>query len=326
VVDLELERFKREVSLVSYAVERWGYVRDRRESGRASHVLRHPVGDDKLVVRQSEGGHWVYFSVRDERDHGTIVDFLQRRGTRSLGAVRQELRAWLGSPRPEREEWGSAPERAGVRRSAAEAFAAARVVEQCPYLQARGLRTETLSDARFAGTWRVDGRGNVLFAHTDDGGAVTGFEVKNRDFTGFAAGGSKSAWRSAVREGDRELVVAESAIDALSFRQLYPRADARYWSTAGWPSARQGEQLVRALEGLPRGGRLVLATDADAAGERLAQKLGELTRGRPDVVVERAAPSRGKDWNEVLQRVERDAIRALPAEVRALGAARGRER
>jgi hypothetical protein len=186
--------------------------------------------------------------------------------------------------------------------------------------------TARISDARFAGTWRVDGRGNVLFAHTDDGGAVTGFEVKNRGFTGFASGGSKSAWRSAVREGDRALVVAESAIDALSFHQLYPRADARYWSTAGWPSARQGEQLVRALGDLPRGGRLVLATDADAAGERLAQKLGELARGRSEVRVERAAPCGGKDWNDVLQRIERDAIRALPAAVRALGPARGRER
>jgi hypothetical protein len=61
--------------------------------------MRHPITDDKIVLRLDGDGHWTYFSVRDERDNGTIVDFLQRRGCLTLGAVRQEVRAWSGMER-----------------------------------------------------------------------------------------------------------------------------------------------------------------------------------------------------------------------------------
>jgi hypothetical protein len=184
----ELHRFKSDIHLVQYAVERYGYQRDRRESSVSSHVLRHPTNDDKIVVRKDRDGHWTYFSVRDGRDHGTVLDFVQHRGRHaSLGSVRQELRQWLGTARPE-PEYRPAPPPAAVRDrpSVAEAFASARVVETSPYLSARGLRRETLSDPRFAGTWRQDPRGNVLFVHRDEAGAAVGFEIKNRGFTGFA--------------------------------------------------------------------------------------------------------------------------------------------
>ena len=93
--DDELHRFKSDIHFLQYALERYGYQRDRRESSVASHVLRHPATDDKIVVRKDRDGHWTYFSVRDDRDHGTIVDFEQRRGRHaSLGSVRQELRQW----------------------------------------------------------------------------------------------------------------------------------------------------------------------------------------------------------------------------------------
>ena len=99
--DDELHRFKSDIHFLHYAADRYGYRRSRRESSVASHVLRHPATDDKIVVRKDRDGHWTYFSVRDDRDHGTIVDFVQRRGRHpSLGSVRKELRSWLGTARP----------------------------------------------------------------------------------------------------------------------------------------------------------------------------------------------------------------------------------
>jgi hypothetical protein len=71
--DPELDRFKRDTHLVGFAVQRYGYVRDRRESSRACHVLRHLGPNDKIVVRKSQDGHWTYFSVRDSGDNGTII-------------------------------------------------------------------------------------------------------------------------------------------------------------------------------------------------------------------------------------------------------------
>ena len=71
----------------------------RRHSGIDSLLMRHPVTNDKLVVRLDRDGHWTYFSVRDDRDNGTIVDFVLRRGTSSLAGVREELRGWAGDLR-----------------------------------------------------------------------------------------------------------------------------------------------------------------------------------------------------------------------------------
>ena len=307
--DDELHRFKSDIHFLHYAADRYGYRRERRESSVSSHVLRHPASGDKIVVRKDRDGHWTYFSVRDDRDHGTIVDFVQRRGRHlSLGSVREELRSWLGTPRPLPETL-ERPRRSmpSEPRPFAEVFEAARVASSCDYLRARGLRPQTLSGPRFAGTWRVDARGNVLFAHRDETGALTGFEVKSRGFTGFASGGKKTAWQSRAFPGDRALVVTESAIDALSYYQLYGYA-ARYVSTAGAPSSAQMELLGRLLARLAPETTVVAALDSDEAGHKLASRIEALTLRLPHLDFRRDAPAGAKDWNDVLQHVERDFI------------------
>jgi hypothetical protein len=315
--DPELDSFKRHIHLVDFACERYGYVRDRRESSRACHVLRHDKADDKIVVRQDADGHWTYFSVRDSSDSGTVIDFLQRRRSCGLREVRGELRRYLGSPHPE-AGWS-----VGLRdaprtpfpeeRSAAEAFSKASRAHNCAYLNSRGLKPETLCDPRFVDTWRVGHRGNVYFAHTDDAGLLTGFEIKNRGFTGFSAGGRKAAWQSVACPEDRALVIAESAIDALSHYQLHPRESGctRYLSTAGQPSRAQVDVLDRVFAAMPRGSTVVVAVDVDEAGRDLARYLEDLTRFHRHLVFRRDEPPHAKDWNEVLQRIEHDYIRSL---------------
>jgi len=91
--DTELDAFKREIDLRQFAFS-LGYEMDRHESWRGSTVLRR--GADKIVVKRNGNGHYVFFSVRDDRDNGSIIDFLQRRQNLSLGAVRQMLRPWIG--------------------------------------------------------------------------------------------------------------------------------------------------------------------------------------------------------------------------------------
>jgi hypothetical protein len=314
--DSELHRFKTDIHLVQYAIERYGYQRDRRESSRASHVLRHPATNDKIIVRTAPDGHWTYFSVRDERDHGTIVDFERARGRHgSLGHVRQELRQWLGTARPD-FDFGLPTARAlpPDRNAVTQAFEAAKGADNSPYLNARGIRPETLRDSRFSGTWGMDRRGNTLFVHTTESGDVTGFEIKNRGFTGFSTGGTKSAWQSAALPTDCALVVTESAIDALSYFQLHPERapTTRFVSTGGAPSAPQIVVLDRLLLQLPPSSRLVAAVDSDAAGDKLAGRIEALVRDRTQIAFERHSPAPAKDWNDVLQGVERDFIRSLP--------------
>ena len=305
--DHELHRFKTDIHLVQYAIDRYGYRPDRRESSRASQVLRHPRTDDKIIVRRDTDGHWIYFSVRDDRDNGTIVEFVKGRGgLRSFGAVCAELRNWLGSPRPE-PQWQPPAALAQDLRLVAQRFARARVSETCGYLRGRGIHRETLRDPRFAGTWRLDGRGNALFAHRDDVGELTGFEIKGGSFTGFSPGGTKSAWQSSVLETDRFLVLTESAIDALSYHQLHPNRArlSRYLSTAGTPGTRQMAMLERMFAKAARGTTIVVAVDSDDAGTKLAKRIAEHVRGLDHLGFERHSPDADKDWNDVLQRLER---------------------
>ena len=89
---VELEKFKIDINLTEFAAAR-GYTLDRRESSRNSAIMRHPDGD-KIIIAKAESGDWVYFSIRDDRDNGTIIDFLQHRGGGILGEVRKILRTW----------------------------------------------------------------------------------------------------------------------------------------------------------------------------------------------------------------------------------------
>jgi len=69
--DPELDSFKTGIDLRSYATMQ-GYSIDQKESWRGSTVMRHANGD-KIIVKADADGHYVYFSVRDDRDHGSIL-------------------------------------------------------------------------------------------------------------------------------------------------------------------------------------------------------------------------------------------------------------
>jgi hypothetical protein len=241
--DSELDAFKREIDLRQFAVS-LGYEIDRRESWRGSTVLRRDA--DKIVVKRNGNGHYVFFSVRDDRDNGTVIDLLQRRQNLSLGAVRQILRPWIGRPAifsqfPKLEPAG--PDRMrveGAYRRMADA-------QRFPYLEhERCVPTAVLLSPRFAGRMRIDSLGNTVFPHFDAAG-LCGYEIKNCGFTGFAAGGQKGLWLSHTQPADRRLILTESAVDALSYAALFPDAEdqTRYASLGGKPSSRQ-RALVQA--------------------------------------------------------------------------------
>jgi hypothetical protein len=90
--DDELENFKRRIDLREYAADP-GYTLDRRDSWRGSAVMRN-AADDKVAIKRDGDGHYVYFSVRDDADNGSIIDFVQkpqasepRRGAGGTAAV-----------------------------------------------------------------------------------------------------------------------------------------------------------------------------------------------------------------------------------------------
>lgn len=322
-MDEELDRFKK-LDLAQFAASR-GYQLVQREQAKGggwrgststSILMRNPLTDDKLVIRRDADGHWIYFSVLDGADNGTIIDFLQRRDGRALGAIRQELRSWSGqyplaTSLPQYEPPGEIQRR--NRAAVLEAFRRARFVDNHTYLNSRGIRPETLQSDRFKGTWLEDEHGNVIFPHRDGPAltAVCGWEKKNRGFTGFASGGVKTIWISRARRGDNKLVFVEGAIDALSYHQIHADPNTRYASTGGAIGERRGADFItRAIARMPPGSTIITATDRDAEGDKYALQIAALAATVPVPVI-RDASTVGKDWNDFLKDRERDYIKTL---------------
>jgi len=299
--DQELEQFKTRIDLREYAASH-GYQLDRKDSWRGSSVMRHPVTDDKVVIKRGLDNHYVFFSVRRD-EKGSVIDFAQHRLGLSLGAVRKELRPWIGQPPVPVPTFPALVKTAKDRTRVETEYAKMQDARHHPYLEnARALPPSLLALERFAGRVRIDSRSNAVFPHMDADG-VCGYELKNAGFTGFASGGAKALWLSHELPDDNRLVIAESAIDALSHAVLFPDSRARYASIGGKLNPQQPELIRAAIARMPEASEIVAAMDADADGAALAAvvcKAVELS-GRSDLRFVMQEPFGFKDWNDQLR-------------------------
>jgi hypothetical protein len=300
-MDSELEKFKTDIDLRVYAVTQ-GYQLDRKESWRGCAVMRH-VNGDKIIIKRDSDGHYIFFSVHHNDDNGSIIDFVQKRMKISLGAVRKELRPYFGVPASQFPAFAPLVKTSKDRLRVESEFAKMADAPAHPYLvNERAIPSSLLAQPRFAGRIRIDARGNAVFPHFDLDG-LCGYEIKNKDFTGFASGGSKGLFLSNESPDDTSMVLCESAIDALSHAALFPEEHARYASIGGKLSPTQPE-LIRAMSTrMPQKSRIIAAMDADADGAKLAEVVRdavELT-GRSDLSFVFQEPFGFKDWNDQLR-------------------------
>lgn len=308
MVDSELQSFKSNIDLRAYAAGQ-GYQLHRKESWHGSAVMRHPVNHDKVIIKRGMDGHYIYFSVRDDRDNGTIIDFVQFRQGLSLGAVRKELRPWIGQPPVPVPVFPALHRTKADRAKVETAYAQMQeIVGGHPYLEReRSLPPALFALDRFEGRIRLDMCDvaiypNAIFPHFDAKG-LCGYETKNVNFTGFAKAGSKALWLSHELPDDNRLVFCESAIDALSHAVLFPDNRARYASIGGKPNPQQPELIRAAAARMPVGSEIVSAMDNDADGADLAdvvRKAVALT-GRLDLKFRVHVPFGFKDWNDQLR-------------------------
>jgi hypothetical protein len=262
------------------------------------------VGGDKIIVKlDAADGHYVYFSVRDDRDNGTIIDFVKHRGRLNLGAIRKELRGWVGQPTAPLPLFPPLSKTSKNRMQVEAGFAKMQEVRRHPYLESeRGIPADLLQAARLAGCIRMDARGNAVFPHFDEQG-LCGYEIKNQGFTGFASGGTKGLWSSRSEPDDSCLVFCESAIDALSYAVLFPDNHTRYASIGGKPNPGQPELIRASVARMPSGSEIIAAMDADADGAKLAEVIRDAVAltGRDDLRFAIEEPLSCKDWNDQLR-------------------------
>ncbi len=292
--DQELEQFKR-MNLPDFAAKYYGFERDKQSSSENSFAMKR--GNEKVVFKKNPNGHWAFFSVNQggmQGRAGTIMDFVMwQENNPNFGKARQVIRGHV-SP----SSFPIAPAQIlpqpAVQFDYTELSARWSQMKHYPgYLSAqRGLTPDTI--ARFRDHIRLDDHGNTVFRHDDEHG-ITGWEVKNRNFTGFAAGGKKALFACQIG-GPGEppnIIIAESAIDAMSYYQQR-HAPGLYISFGGKLTDKQTKLLADTLARYPNA-QVLIATDADPPGEEYA----EIIRGmRPDAKRER--PPQGKDWNDTV--------------------------
>jgi 5S rRNA maturation endonuclease (ribonuclease M5) len=297
----ELETFKTQINLVEYA-QTQGYEIDPKKSSQNCIVLKDHLGDKILVGIDKNDGHYFYYSVKDDRDKGSIIDFIQKRKSLNLGEVRKELRPWVNGSytavfRPKETTPKPTPTTKDRHKIIAQ-FENMRAIANHPYLNARGINQETIENERFYESIYADSRDNLIFPHRDREG-VCGYEIRNQQFKGFSEGGTKGLWHSIATPQDKRLVICESPIDCLSYYRFFDDDQTRYFATGGTLSENQKDLIKGAFTKIHnQGGQIVIATDHDEAGEKLAQELAKFAPESSQI--SRHVPEHQKDWNEAL--------------------------
>ena len=280
--------------------EQMGYVKDANESTQQS--LKYRKGSEVIIMGLAQDGTWSYFNSQAAGDQGGVMQFTRCRLGKAEASWREVcdfLRPYLNGVdaaphRPQQET--SAPKTWEKDHTAArQAWMSAEPLTST-YLRERGIRAETLA-VYAQDQIRQDWRGNVLFAHRDQFENVVGFEVKSKNWAGFAKGGQKALGvygASEARQHAVRIVIVESGVDALSLAQIEGRRDTLYISTGGSVGQRTIAELKALIDRHP-GIKVCLGFDNDAPGDlfaaSVAEKLGHLT--------DRLRPNQ-KDWNDDL--------------------------
>lgn len=282
---------------------------DRRESTR--RCLKYRRGKGEVILVTHEGRGWWDPGSSAKGDVFSLVQHLEP--GLNLGQVRKVLRPLAGiSP--------AFPEhlRAPSRRGPSIPFDARWKRRPLPVRNSDAWRyltvTRRLPDpivvaAIGSGVLREGPHASVWFAHRDQDGRLTGFEMRGPDYRGFSTGGHKTLFRLHGRPRPsatpvQRVVVTEAPIDAMSVAALEDlRADSLYVAVGGGmgpQTLRCLDLLLRDLAGLP-GAALMIATDADRAGDAYAQSLAEIGRAAGVRSVRMRPPIDGEDWNGMLE-------------------------
>lgn len=272
--ELTFQKIKEQVELPEL-LSHFGYNLKKGEHlGKGKwHVFE---GDDTLVVFKGRGGDWMYFNAQDDRDKGSVIDWMKNRvssdritgiaqlpGRNLWQSVNDHFRAYLNLPEEQRPQLNLPPT---AETAPGEKFHSiytqhCRPLENTAYLEGRGITKSTIDNPQFAGrilnqfyTVQKEGMPAKTYVNTAfpayHEGRVVGLELKGEGFKGQAPESqfTRSLWLSKLPEGrPAVLVVSESALDALSYAQLHPGESALYASTAGTLTQNKIFELKRLL-------------------------------------------------------------------------------
>ncbi|MEP2025830.1 MAG: toprim domain-containing protein [Reichenbachiella sp.] len=299
--NIDFKNLKREIDLTQYAAF-LGYKIDKKKSTRTS-VAMLKDRSDKIVISRSNGT-WIYFSVYDDSDNGTIIDFVKNRTNRSVRDIGRELEGWLGTNPQISNEFKPVKEKGFEPKRIERLFNYCKPAYNNAYLHGRGIPNELLRSERFFERVFQDQFKNAVFPHFKRG-RVCGLELKGEHADLFVRGSEKTLWRSNRMIDDQILIIAETPIDAMSYEIIHQLKDGFYIATCGGFSKSQADMIRKLVSEFDWIKSILIITDNDKGGDKITSRLeilisstdfaGEIRRHSPD--------KRGCDWNDVLNQL-----------------------
>lgn len=309
-----LDRIKREVNLIQLAAS-MGYVLDKEKSSKTWAVMDRE--GDKILIKNSpnQEGHWMYKSLSDEREKGTIVDFMLKRGF-GYPCMRGLISSHLdGRILEEQKKLSVELKDEKGQTYVAQSFLA-KVVEhnQGNYLQSRGIQRDTYAPFQGQGLKVGDQAVFALYEGLNAQGEGKICSTISYRFTleGTDQLASKKYFQKGLPRGlavlkephasVSKIVVTESPIDALSHKQIHNEpAGTMYLSTCGSLTGKIKGELRNVFAATKEHDlSIVLAFDNDKPGKQMQKEISSMAHGQL-AKTQVSVPMQGKDWNQLLQ-------------------------
>ncbi|MCH8500248.1 MAG: DUF3991 and toprim domain-containing protein [Marinobacter sp.] len=296
----EIELFKSQVNLAELAAS-YGFARDAVKSTRHTYSMQDGQGNHLVISVNPATGHWRWFNPVAPEESGTVIDFVQHMEQVNLGEVRKILRHRLAMPSPGLTDYVKPA--AAVKKDPKQVTSFLKRFKPAAdseYAKGRGIARETLTALQFKGRVLQGYKGALIFPHFDQLG-ICGYEVKAPGLTSFSSMGTKCLWVSRVPRTVNQVVVCESGVEVLSYRQANQPAGVVYVSTAGNWSAHVDERIQALAARYPHS-EFVGAFNNDKGGQRLAARLHQIVASAGARYRDHFPPEPGMDWNDWIKR------------------------
>ena len=262
-------------------------------------------GADHIVIKRQQNNNYTFFSP-DTQHRGSIIDFVMwQENVDVKNACKIALEKITGFNQDVKAGKIKAPKHVEpVKEFDQDKRKSLKPIQTLEYLEGRGINN--IDHGRFKETVFSDERNNAVFPHKNEAGKIVGYAMKNNNFNGFSPGGSKTIWKSRQFGKDNQLVITESAIDALSYAKLINTRDykqmfnTRFISTEGGFSPEVQELIKKEVAAMPKEAVIVAAFDNDKQGLKYVDNLETICKDlNRDFKID-IPKVKDYDWNKVL--------------------------
>lgn len=277
------KQFREEISIMDMAMS-VGYKYDRRK-GKKWPVFVNGNKEKIMIVNPKSSSNQGYRNLHDDTDKGTLIDFVSNRLGNDFPVdaslseamnVNKVLYNFTKEVFPENQIYW--PNEKPAKQFTKEGLTSSLIDSR--YLISRFIRKDVFEAKEFAGTiLNINNKGfnNMAFPFFNIDETIIGIEQKNYAFDYFVEGSqlTNSIWHSNIPSVLEKVVIAESAIDALSYCQLKPSNNTIYISIGGSLSYDQ-IKVIKALKDkstISENFHFVSAVDNDKAGIMYNNKL-----------------------------------------------------